>query len=99
MDEETNRCLIYENRPLLCNIEQVYKELFSVHFTVEEYYAWNVHACNELQEANGIGGSFRVYMRGIEKIKIMNHEKGRLLPPFSECDVNSTIIYCIIVVE
>jgi len=55
-----NQCSIYHDRPLLCNIEKAYEEIFSAYLSLEEYYLLNAKACNELQEQKGINESFRL---------------------------------------
>ena len=44
-----NLCSIYEDRPLLCRIEESYNEVFSEVYTREEYYRLNEEACRYLQ--------------------------------------------------
>lgn len=55
-----NSCTIYETRPLLCNIEQSYIEIFSQYMTLEEFYTQNALACNQLQEKQCIPLQYRV---------------------------------------
>lgn len=45
-----NDCSIYENRPLLCRIDESYERLFSHVLTREEYYLMNKQACEKLKE-------------------------------------------------
>ena len=42
-------CSIYEDRPLICRIEESYNELFSEVYTKEEYYRLNEEACMRLR--------------------------------------------------
>lgn len=44
-----NLCSIYDDRPLLCRIEESYNEVFSDVYTKEEYYRLNEKACRKLQ--------------------------------------------------
>jgi len=44
-----NLCSIYEDRPLLCRIEESYNEVFSEVYTKEEYYRLNKEACRNIQ--------------------------------------------------
>jgi uncharacterized protein len=60
LDLETNRCLIYEERPLLCQIDRAYEAIFSTQLTLEEYYSLNRNACNELQKIHQVPDCFRV---------------------------------------
>lgn len=57
-----NRCSIYNERPLLCRIDEAYEEVFSEFMTLEEYYEENAKACNVLQEQLNIDPSFRVIL-------------------------------------
>jgi len=55
-----NQCSIYDDRPLLCRVDESYQEIFSEYMTLTEYYIENAKACNELQEKLNIDKSFRV---------------------------------------
>lgn len=44
-----NLCSIYEDRPLLCRIEESYNEVFSEVYMKEEYYRLNEEACRNIQ--------------------------------------------------
>jgi Fe-S-cluster containining protein len=44
-----NLCSIYENRPLLCRIDESYDKYFSEIYTRDEYYRLNEQACKILQ--------------------------------------------------
>lgn len=57
-----NRCSIYENRPLLCRIDQAYEEIFSTLMSKEDFFEQNAKACNELQERLGIDLKYRVVL-------------------------------------
>ena len=45
-----NLCTIYENRPLLCRVEESYFAFFKNQMTLEEYYEKNYEACKKLKE-------------------------------------------------
>lgn len=60
LDESTNQCRNYENRPLLCNIDRAFEELFHNQMSKSEYYRLNALACNTLQEQQGIGVNYRL---------------------------------------
>lgn len=45
-----NDCSIYENRPLLCRVDECYEYMFSHVMTKEEYYRMNKQACKKLRE-------------------------------------------------
>lgn len=59
---ENKKCSIYETRPLLCNLDESYKKIFSAYMTKEEFYRSNAKACNILQEKYGIDEKYRVYL-------------------------------------
>lgn len=44
-----NLCSIYENRPLLCRIDESYDKIFSEIYTRDEYYRMNEQACKNIQ--------------------------------------------------
>lgn len=44
-----NLCGIYENRPLLCRIDESYEKFFKDFISIEEYYRLNYKACNILK--------------------------------------------------
>ncbi|MBR1536622.1 MAG: YkgJ family cysteine cluster protein [Treponema sp.] len=56
LDEKTNLCKIYENRPEICNVEKMYEIYFSSKMTKENYYRLNYAACEKLKR--GIYVSF-----------------------------------------
>jgi len=49
LDEKTNLCKIYENRPLICRVDDMYKEYFYKYLTKDEYYELNLKACITLK--------------------------------------------------
>ncbi len=44
-----NLCSIYDERPLLCRIDECYDAFFAELYTKEEYYRLNKEACEYLQ--------------------------------------------------
>lgn len=48
-----NDCSIYENRPLLCRVDESYDYLFCKLISREEYYRVNKKACIKLRELEG----------------------------------------------
>ena len=49
LNEVSNLCEIYNERPLLCNVEKSYEYFFSEYFTWEEFKALNYAACEKLK--------------------------------------------------
>ena len=47
--EASNLCSIYDNRPLLCRIDDSYDIYFKDRYTKEEYYKLNYEVCKKLQ--------------------------------------------------
>lgn len=48
LDLDTNLCKIYETRPIICNVEQGYKEFFSS-IPYEEYINKTMDGCKKLK--------------------------------------------------
>ena len=46
---QNNLCSIYENRPLICCVDEGYKLFFADKMTLEEYYSINIEACEKLK--------------------------------------------------
>lgn len=46
---EGNLCSIYENRPVICRIDECYELYFKTIYSLEEYYELNYKACKMLQ--------------------------------------------------
>ena len=49
LDENTNLCTIYENRPLICRVDEMYDRFFKKFYTKEQYYELNYNACKKLK--------------------------------------------------
>ena len=47
-DGYNNICLIYDDRPIICNILKMYEYYFSDLYTIDEYYDINKQACDKL---------------------------------------------------
>lgn len=45
-----NDCSIYENRPLLCRIDESYDRFFSKQISRDDFYMINKKACKKLQK-------------------------------------------------
>ena len=44
-----NLCSIYEDRPLLCRVDESYDIYFSDRYSKEEFYRLNKEACKKIQ--------------------------------------------------
>jgi len=49
LNEKTNLCEIYENRPLICRVDEMYEKYFYKFYSKEEYYQLNYNACKKLK--------------------------------------------------
>lgn len=54
---EDNKCAIYENRPLICNIDKFIEEF---KLNKEEFYEINIKYCNEFMNEDNIPNNFRI---------------------------------------
>lgn len=54
---EDNRCLVYENRPIMCNIDQFCN---ARGLDKKEFYKVNIEACNELMDEQNIDKKLRI---------------------------------------
>ena len=48
LDQESNKCTIYDNRPWICNTDWMYEHYYSERMTREEYDRLNSEACEQL---------------------------------------------------
>ena len=55
-----NSCAIYENRPIVCNIEELYQHSFANIMSKKDFYNANIKICNDLQEKFGIDKKYRI---------------------------------------
>ena len=58
------RCSVYENRPLLCNLEQIDEEL-NTNMTKAEWYGLNAQGCNILLREAGRSDRLKIEYREI----------------------------------
>ena len=49
-DDNTNLCLIYEDRPLVCRVEDYYAKYLSETFEWNDFVALNLEVCETLQK-------------------------------------------------
>lgn len=48
-----NICSIYDDRPLLCRVDDSYNIYFKEQYTKEQYYNLNYEVCKKLQSKGG----------------------------------------------
>ena len=46
---KNNLCSIYETRPIICRVDEMYETYYKEVMTLEEYYALNYKACDVLK--------------------------------------------------
>ena len=61
-DVSSRQCSIYEERPLICRIDEMYSIQYSKTFTKEDFYRENAKVCNFLQERYKIDKSYRIHI-------------------------------------
>jgi len=49
-DDVTKLCTIYENRPIICNIDKMYDSFLQGELSRDAYYKLNYEACKKLKE-------------------------------------------------
>lgn len=59
LDEKMNLCKIYQERPLICQIDSIF-DAYRQQMTKSEFYRLNAECCNILQERAGLPSEFRV---------------------------------------
>ncbi len=55
-------CAVYDQRPVVCRIDDGYQVFASDHMSRTEYYGCNAQVCNQLQEAAGFSPDWRVVL-------------------------------------
>jgi len=49
LDKERNICMIYDDRPLICNVDKWWKERLQGKISLEEWYEIQADSCDELR--------------------------------------------------
>ncbi|MBE5909086.1 MAG: YkgJ family cysteine cluster protein [Lachnospiraceae bacterium] len=50
---DNNLCGIYETRPDICNVEAMYKKVYSLKMSEDDYIRLNTEGCGELKRIYG----------------------------------------------
>lgn len=58
------KCKIYETRPSICKIDEMYQMKYIKFFSKEEFYIENAKICNQLQAKFKLDDSFKVITGG-----------------------------------
>ena len=48
LNDDTNLCMIYDARPMICQVDECYDHFFS-HISRDDFDDWNTQACLELK--------------------------------------------------
>jgi len=59
MLDEDNKCLVYQDRPMLCNLKRIWEEWITDQ-TEEEWYSHNMEICNFLMRMAGTDERFHI---------------------------------------
>ena len=59
-DSLSNSCSIYENRPVICRVDEMYDIEYNKYFTKKDFYIQNAMVCNKLQDKYKLNDSFRI---------------------------------------
>ena len=51
-EEITHRCSIYENRPVICNIEMFYEKFMQQKMSKEKFFELNYDVCQQFKDEN-----------------------------------------------
>ena len=60
LDFATNECKIYDKRPLVCRVDEMFEKYFSSILSKAEFCKLNAKCCNILQEQQCISENFRM---------------------------------------
>ena len=53
LDQESNLCMIYDSRPLHCNVEAYYYKYMKDAMSIDEFYEMNSEYCQKLKNSSG----------------------------------------------
>lgn len=46
---EDNKCSIYEDRPFICRVDEIYDKYFKSKYSREDFYIMNYNSCKQLK--------------------------------------------------
>ncbi len=55
--DQNNQCMVYENRPLLCDVDRL---MGLLDIPTEVFYELNIQACNTMMDEDNVDKSFRI---------------------------------------
>ena len=48
-NEENKLCMIYKDRPIICNVDEYYQKYLQKEMNIDDFYALNKKVCAKLQ--------------------------------------------------
>ena len=60
LDIKANRCIIYNERPLVCRVDGMFDSQYKETMTRTEFYTLNAECCNIMQNKAGLDSRFRI---------------------------------------
>lgn len=60
LDISLNLCKIYNDRPLVCNIDKSFQEKYNKYFNKITFYRENAKICNKLQSKSKLDKKFKI---------------------------------------
>jgi Fe-S-cluster containining protein len=66
LDKETNKCKIYETRPKICRVDEMY-DVFKDKYTKKQWFIENTKVCHVLIDKEGIEDSFKIDIKLYER--------------------------------
>jgi Fe-S-cluster containining protein len=62
---QDNKCSVYDNRPLICDIKRVWEKFHkpTEAITLEQYYLSGVMECNKMMKEENVSDNFFIHVR------------------------------------
>lgn len=70
-NEHTKKCKIYKSRPLICNIDEMYAQVFCRQMSKKEFYLANLKVCYELNSIANNQGNMKKIQNLIHSVSKM----------------------------
>ena len=70
LNQETNLCTIYNNRPIFCNVDAFYEKYLKNKMPINEFYAKNKSECKKLQ---ALMVPLYVLLQQVVNLKLLKH--------------------------
>lgn len=67
-DEKTHHCLIYDHRPVVCNVSKMYEQHYQSVMPEKEFYRKNLEICLALNKAAGLSDNCKILTDLIQKM-------------------------------